>query len=405
MWFLWIGLRKEWNRVVRDPFSLGTALAIPLVLAVLMSLVFGRGEARPHGLLLVADEDRSLVSGLLPGAFSRDPLGKMLTVEQVSAETGRERINRGDGSALLIVPKGFQEAFLLNRPFQLQLFTNPSQRVLPQMVQETLSIMVDGAFYLQRVAGAQLRAFDTKQAPSDQSVASLSVQVNHLASSLSRYLNPPLIELETAVVREKRETVSFASAFLPSMIFMGLLLVSSSMALDIWKERMSGALRRVAVSPMPLAWFLAGRVVFVAMVFALMAAVGLAAARGLAGMAVANYFLAAGWMVFTGPVFYLLLLVPVTMAPAARAANVIGNLVALPLAMLGGCFFPFEWMPAWMARIGRWTPNGWAIVQFKAILAGSIDASHMAVAAAGLLAAGLLAFAVALRRLRGGFVL
>jgi ABC-type multidrug transport system permease subunit len=72
--------------------------------------------------------------------------------------------------------------------------------------------------------------------------------------------------------------------------------------------------------------------------------------------------------------------------------------------MIGGCFFPFEWMPDWMARIGRWTPNGWAIVQFKAILAGSIDASHLAVAAIGLVAVGLLAFAVALRRLRGGFV-
>ena len=69
MGFLAVSLRKDWARVRRDPFSLATALGIPLVLAVLMSLVFGRQPAAPQGRLLVADEDNTIGSTRLLGAF------------------------------------------------------------------------------------------------------------------------------------------------------------------------------------------------------------------------------------------------------------------------------------------------------------------------------------------------
>jgi ABC-type multidrug transport system permease subunit len=404
MRFLWISVRKDWSRVRRDPFSLATSLAIPLILAVMMSLVFGRGQAVPQGRLLVADEDSSVASNLLLGAFTRDPLDKMLLVEKVGQADGRARINRGDGSALLIIPAGFQEAFLRNRPFQLQLFTNPAQRILPQIVQESLSIMVDGGFYVQRVAGEQLRAFDIRNAPPDELIASVSVSINHLVTSLRRYLIPPVIELETAVVADRIESKSFAATFLPSIIFMGLLMISNSLAFDIWKERLMGTLRRLAVSPAPLGVFLAGRLIFVATVFALVALVGLVASRGLAGVPVPNLPAAVMWLTFAGSALFLMMLVVALAASTPRAASVMGNLIVFPLAMIGGCFFPFEWMPAWMARIGRLTPNGWAITQFQAILSGEIDARKLAVAVAGLTAVSAVMFFVALRRLRSGFV-
>jgi ABC-type multidrug transport system permease subunit len=404
MRFLWISVRKDWSRVRRDPFSLATSLAIPLILAVMMSLVFGRGQAAPQGRLLVADEDSSVASNLLLGAFNRDPLDKMLLVEKVAQADGHARINRGDGSALLIIPAGFQEAFLGNRPFQLQLFTNPAQTILPQIVQESLSIMVDGAFYVQRVAGDQLRVVATRNAPPDELIASVSVSINHLVTSLRRYLYPLAMDLETVVVADRSESKSFAATFLPSMIFMALLMIANSLAFDIWRERLMGTLRRLAVSPAPLGAFLAARLIFVASVFALVALVGLVASRGLAGVPVPNLPAAVMWLTFAGSALFLMMLVVAVTASTARAASVMGNLIVFPLAMIGGCFFPFEWMPAWMARIGRLTPNGWAITQFQAILSGEIDARQLAVAVAGLTVVSAVMFMVALRRLRSGFL-
>ena len=72
--------------------------------------------------------------------------------------------------------------------------------------------------------------------------------------------------------------------------------------------------------------------------------------------------------------------------------------------MLGGTFFPFEAMPKQMAAIGRWTPNGWLLLQFKAILDGSMGAGRLAVDLAAVALLGALVFLVVARRLRVKFV-
>jgi ABC-type multidrug transport system permease subunit len=71
---------------------------------------------------------------------------------------------------------------------------------------------------------------------------------------------------------------------------------------------------------------------------------------------------------------------------------------------VGGTFFPFEMMPDWLAAIGRLTPNGWAILQLKAFLAGAVEPARLALTLAGLAAVGTLSFLLALRRLRGKFL-
>jgi ABC-2 type transport system permease protein len=107
---------------------------------------------------------------------------------------------------------------------------------------------------------------------------------------------------------------------------------------------------------------------------------------------------------FSGSALYLLLLYVVMHASTQRTANVFGNMLIFPFAFVGGCFLPFEIMPDWMARIGRMTPNGWAVTQFQAILSGSARSGSLAAAIAALLAVSAIAFLLVARRLRS-FVL
>jgi ABC-type multidrug transport system permease subunit len=410
MRFIWISTWKDIGRLRRDPFALLMWMAIPLILGVLLNAVFGGGTVTPQGRLLVTDEDDTFVSNVLASAFSREPLSKMVLVEKVGREEGRARIDRGDGSAFLIIPKGFADAALNNQPFHLELFTNPAQRILPNIIQGVLSIMVEGEFYLQQVAGDQLRMFQRgsvqgKTAPTDVQVAVVSVSINRLVSSLRTYLIPPVITLSTTVTRENVPRKSFAAIFYPPMMFMAILFLASSLAADIWKERNAGALRRLCGTPARLSAFLAGRVVFVAMVLLLVAMVGIVVAHGMAGVPMASIPGAVLWLMLSGTVFFLLFLLLTMQASTQRGANVLANLVIFPLAMLGGCFFPFESMPEWMVRIGTKTPNGWAVVQFNAIVDGSVHAQALLTAAALLTLVSVLAFLLVLRKLRRGFAL
>lgn len=400
MGFLLTAVTKDLRRLRRDPLALATSLGIPLVLVALITLVFSGGQATPQGRLLVADEDKTILSQALTAAFSREPLSKMLVMETTGRDAGRSRMDRGDASALLIIPKGFQDAFFRNQPVQLQLVTNPAQEILPKIVEETLSIVVDGGFYVQKVAAVPLRGLVTGKTPDDATVVQASVAFSRLGRSLAKYINPPLIDLDLHVAAEQGANQNVAALFLPAMLFMGLLFIGNAHALDIWREQAWGTLRRLATTPVSLGTFLGGRLISLALILFGVAVVGVAGMRWFAHVAVASVPLAALWLVLSGTAFYLLLLTIAIHASSQRTANVVGNLVVFPLALLGGSFFPFEMMPGWMASIGRFTPNGWAVMQFKGFVAGSAHTRDFAAGALYMAVAGSVLFFLTVRRMR-----
>jgi ABC-2 type transport system permease protein len=368
MHFIWISVVKDLRRWRRDPFTLVVWLAIPLVLAVLMNVVFGGGgNPAPRGVLLIADEDNTFASKVVVGVFHRDPLDKMLALERVRREDGRRRMDRGEASALLIIPPGFAQAVNRGAQFRLQLFTNPSQSILPKVIEDTVSITLD-------MLG-------------------------------TRRGGPPIVLKTTVIPEKKQQGKSFAALFFPSMLSMAVWMIANALAAEIWKERALGALRRLAVMPVRMAGFLAGKLLAVALVFACVSGTGLVAVRWLGGVPVASLPAAILWLMLAGVAFYLLLLLVSMSASTPRGASMLGNLVMFPLALVGGCFFTFEVMPAWMAAVGRWTPTGWVVTQFSSILDGSAHAAGLAAALAGLVVASALAFLVTLMRLRRSFAL
>ncbi len=179
MRFMIASARKDLLHLVRDPAGLAVWVGVPLVLLTLISSVFGGGKITPKGKLLLTDEDASLVSGLFTGAFSQGELGKMIETEKVTAEEGKRRMDRGDASALLIIPKGLGSSFLDRKPFQLTLIKNPSQSILPEMVEEVLSVLTEGGFYLQQALGDELTIFQAR--PTDTAIADASIRFRKLA--------------------------------------------------------------------------------------------------------------------------------------------------------------------------------------------------------------------------------
>ena len=90
-------------------------VAIPLMIGGLITTLMGQ-DVKPHGTLLLVDEDQTFLSELIVGAYSAGELGELISVEETSYEDGLERINDGEASGLLIVPEGFAEAFLESTP-------------------------------------------------------------------------------------------------------------------------------------------------------------------------------------------------------------------------------------------------------------------------------------------------
>src|SRR5438477_6096968 len=178
---LWNAADKDLRRHLRDPLALLLWLGIPLLIGGLITLAMGGVDrAPPSAHLLVADEDGGVLSGLLARAFGQESRGQFVRVEEVKRDEGRARIDRGEATALLVIPAGFGQAVLNEKPTTLLLVTNPAQRILPQIIEESLQIVADGAFYLHRVAGDELRKIvrtppKGQRALSNDEVAQISV--------------------------------------------------------------------------------------------------------------------------------------------------------------------------------------------------------------------------------------
>ncbi len=371
MRFVFTSAGKDLRRIRREPVTILTWLGIPTFIAVILVVIFGRGDARPNGKLLLVDEDAGFGAALLAGAFSQGALADMISIEKVQREEGLRRINKGDASALLIVPRNFTTALVEGQRSTLQLVRNPAQRILPDIIEEALSMLTDAAFYLQIVAGPQLR-MSAQGPPTDAAIARISVQFNHTIVDLRKYLSPPLIQLETKVIEDKTDKPGgFAALMLPGMIYMAVFFIAGGLATDVWRERTFGALRRVATTPASFRAFLAGKLLAAFLVFLLVGAFGLTVAHFLADLQIANFPLAVVWIAMSGTGLYLIMMLLQSLASTERVAGMLSNFVLLPLTMLGGSFFPFDMMPKGFAQAGRLTPNGWSVVELQKILDGA----------------------------------
>jgi ABC-type uncharacterized transport system permease subunit len=125
-------------------------------------------------------------------------------------------------------------------------------------------------------------------------------------------------------------------------------------------------------TPGPVESFLGGKVLSVAILYMIKGCSAIVCVSTLLQISVRSPVTATLWVTAAGTGFYVLMLLVAVYAPSERAASVLANFVLFLLAMVGGSFFPFESMPDWLASVGRLTPNGWALVQFKALLAGTM---------------------------------
>lgn len=412
MSFVWSSALKDLRRRMRDPLALVLGAGIPFVTLALISLAFGvSGEVKPRAHLLVTDEDSSFVSNLLVGVFGQGPATELVWLEEVEREEGRSRVEAGEASGWLLIPAGFGQAVLEEEPVTLTLITNPAQVILPGILEEFLSVLVDATFYLQRLLGEPLEVIaagpeEGESTLPDQTVAEISVTINQLMERLSTYLFPPVLVLESEVeLDEAKADFNLGALFFPGMFFMAILFMAQGFSDDVWQEKLHGTLRRVITTPEEVSSFLAGKLLAAAVIFAALSLLVFIAGSWLYGFPLSRLPLAVAWATFSGLLFLVFFILIHLHAGSQTAGGIMTSFITFPLLMIGGSFFPFEIMPDWLASVGRWTPNGWALEQLKAILAGGVDMGGLSAAFIGLAVLGAVAFVLSSRRLRRGFAL
>jgi ABC-2 type transport system permease protein len=371
------------RRVIRNPGLILLLLAIPLTLAVIEYAAFGRTAAvgkLPPATVLFLDEDDTLVSGALPQVFSGGPAKDFFELSQVPDKAEAARLfRRGQAAALIVVPKGFQDAVLEGTRAELGFYPNPVQSIGPEIARSMLEMtaLIGNGLYAKALEPiGQIRTLvQADREPTPDDVAAISrgfFEAGRRLSSLDG-----LSGLTVGVKRPGASAVKtgfgndpgqfFAYVF-PGLVVFGLLFIAQALAMRLMRDRLRGLQRRLVIAPVgPNAVVLGGVVYTVIALFALLIVLGIIGAvvfrirlRDPASLVA----IGAGFAIFASGLHLL----SMALAKSDRGAGFVGSVIVLVLSLVGGTFVPAEQYPPFLRSLAMLVPNGAAQQGFIDVL-------------------------------------
>jgi ABC-type multidrug transport system permease subunit len=404
------------KRIVRSPGLILLLMAIPLTLAGIEYAAFAPAAASgklPPIKVLVLDEDRTFASSAVPRLIGSGPLADYIELDTApDVPAARRSLQRGQASALIVVPTGFQQALLDRKTAEIRFVPNPAQTISPEIVHSMLQMMTAITNGLLARAQAPLDAINkvsqAGRAPTEDEVAEISRGFFRAGQQL-QVLN----ELQNLSVDVKRPSgttqqfefggaTSFFAYIFPGLAMFGLMFISQALATRLLRDREAGLQRRIAIAPASRAAILVGGALylFVALTVLLiiLALIGSLVFRLKLTHPSTLLVIAFGFAFFvTG-----LQLLVISMARSDTAAQAVAGAVIMILSLLGGAFVPLGSYPPVLRAIGELLPNGAAHQAFIDVLVRQRTLGEILrhVAIIWTWAAALTAIAVAFERRR-----
>jgi ABC-2 type transport system permease protein len=393
-------VRKDFRRKWKNPIVIIGFMLIPVLFTALFGMVFSpsKDSVLPQITILVADKDGSLVSNFLTTAMSQGELKKMAALKPVeNEEEGRELLNKGKASALLVIPAEFGQQVLEGKKSEILLLKNPSEQFLPLIAEEiadTTTLILSGLLSVFSEEVDLIRKGMKRETIPDMDVAALSVRIRKRIEGITPYILPPVISLKQVIIEKDKETkeespLTVYSYILPAMSILFLLFICNIVFEDILREKEAGTLLRLSISPLTINEFIWSKIV-VSML------IGILCTTVLVGMG--TLFFSINWGNVL-PVLLIILCLNILIAGfiaflysfirTERQAGAVMAPVILVMSLLGGSMVPVSNFPPFVQKLSKLTINHWGLEAFLMSAEGE-SFSHILPILLGMLAAGIL---------------
>jgi ABC-2 type transport system permease protein len=184
---------------------------------------------------------------------------------------------------------------------------------------------------------------------------------------------PPVISLKQKTLSEKKEDVSELSIYahiLPAIALMFLLFICNTVFEDILREKETGTLTRIRISPASMTEYIWSKIVISALIGIICTTALILLGRVLFSIfwgdpiAVALLVLCLNILI-AGFIAFLYAFVR-----TERQAGALLTTVILLMSMLGGSMIPVENFPPIIVSFSKLTLNYWGITSFKILMRG-----------------------------------
>lgn len=379
-------LAKDLRRTWRNPLPVLINLALPLCVTGLVGLAFGGksdGGALGRIRFALVDEDKTILSDLLRGSANQREGSKYLDPVLLERDEAMRQINDNKISAVVVIPTNFTHHYFSGRDsVSVELIKNPAQSIHPAVMEELLGALVTA---LNAVARNFQSEFPDWQAVIEgkrdyKQIAGLIERAGDKLKRVGQFVNPPLVVYEKQSTADpegrndasanispsdakKRNPSSEVFGFLlPGMAGMFLLFLASNAMTDLHREMRQRTLARYHTLHHQLAPFIATKVIFAVVVLVLCSVILLTGGALLFGVdwrsPVPLALLTLGYSGFAAGLMAVL----VALIPDERKASALNTVIAMGLALAGGCMFPPQALPAFLGRnITPLLPTHWFV--------------------------------------------
>lgn len=202
---IWKLVKKDLLRDSKHPWGLVVFMIIPLMTAVIMSLVFSpQGDIQKNVTVHIAilDRDDDLLSGLLRSISNQGNAAENLQLHFVDTEeAGIRLVEKRKASAFVVLPENLTDDLLEGNSTSITLYKNPAEAILPKIVEEGLNIVCIGVSQALNLLQPEIKSirkmFQQEKMPEPVEVASIASSSTQRLRTVEPYLLPPLIQFKT----------------------------------------------------------------------------------------------------------------------------------------------------------------------------------------------------------------
>jgi len=207
---IWTLVRKDLLRDARHPWGLIVFMIIPVLTAVIVSLVFSpRADIRKNVTVRVAvlDRDDDFLSRVLRSVVGQGQAAENLQLRFVETEEeGIGLVEKRKVSAFVVLPENLTADLLDGAATHLTLYKNPAEAILPRIVEEGLLVVCLGASEGLNLLGPQIKMIrdmmDRDEMPSSLEIAAVASSSAERLRTVEPYLFPPLVQFKTIAASE-----------------------------------------------------------------------------------------------------------------------------------------------------------------------------------------------------------
>ncbi len=325
---------RNFKEIYRDPLALAFLLAFPLLFMLLFGFAVG-GTSSPVYNVGVLDRDETELSGrFVNEVLAEVPSLNVSTFED--AESAAEKLKNGNIRAFVNIPEGFGGEVLKS-------YQNQSPDIVLNLTYDESDVSVSSQIY--STIDAAVREFAEVHIP-------VTINTSHLS-----------VEAEVT-------QMDFVA---PGIIIFGLLILVPTSARLMVKDKEAGYMSRLLTTPTRPWEFISGyslALVVIAIVqIIIFIMLGVAFGMNIVGnifLAFLVYFVAGLCSIGIG-------MVVAALSKSENQAEPLCWLIAMPLAVLSGVWFPQEIMPDFIQVLGDIFPFSHAVSASRMIIIRGAD--------------------------------